>query len=98
MRQTPPSPRVAPSFLHLDTAAGGLLPLVAATRELVGGARSLVLRLALAEGLRVLARRTSAGDRSPLLARTRAYYGHTTWVHRQKERSRHQGIGRHVYR
>lgn len=34
-----------------------LVPLVAASGELVGVSRSLVLRMALAEGLRVLARR-----------------------------------------
>jgi hypothetical protein len=34
-----------------------LVPLIAATGELVNARRSTVLRLALAEGLRVLARR-----------------------------------------
>jgi hypothetical protein len=37
--------------------ADELVPLIAATGELVGASRSLVLRLALVEGLRVLARR-----------------------------------------
>lgn len=40
--------------------ADELVPLVAASGELVGVSRSLVLRLALAEGLRVLARRYSS--------------------------------------
>ena len=37
--------------------ADELVPLVAASGEMVGVSRSLVLRLALAEGLKVLARR-----------------------------------------
>jgi hypothetical protein len=46
--------RIPPSLL---ARADELVPLVAATGELVGASRSMVLRLALAEGLRVLARR-----------------------------------------
>jgi hypothetical protein len=51
-----PSPRRAIGF-SIKAASRTELPLIAATGELVGASRSLVPRLALAEGLRVLARR-----------------------------------------
>ena len=46
----------------LIARADELVPVLAATGELVRVSRSLVLRLALAEGLRVLRRRYGAGD------------------------------------
>jgi hypothetical protein len=52
--------------LRIPTAllerADELVPLIAATGELVGASRSTVLRLALAEGLRVLRRQYAGGD------------------------------------
>jgi hypothetical protein len=46
--------RIPPALL---ASADKFVPLVAASGELVGVSRSLVLRMAVAEGLRVLARR-----------------------------------------
>ena len=43
--------------MALLARADELVPLVAATGEVVGASRSVVLRLALAEGLKLLARR-----------------------------------------
>lgn len=61
---TPGSPRpphTPVTSLRIPAAqlaqADELVPLVAASGELVGVSRSLVLRMALAEGLKVLARR-----------------------------------------
>jgi hypothetical protein len=52
--------RIPPALL---ARADELVPLIAATGELVNARRSTVLRLALAEGLRVLARRYGAASR-----------------------------------
>ena len=51
--------RIPPALL---ARADELVPVLAATGEHVGVTRSVVLRLALAEGLRVLQRRHAAAD------------------------------------